>query len=318
MNPRNLLYYNILTMKIFVTGSTGLLGSSLLRNAPKAHTLYASYNINTLVPNVACKYYLCDITKKAQVNEVIKKIKPDVVIHTAAIATPDYCDKHKSEAKAVNINGTKYLIEACKIVGAKFVYITTNGVYDGKKAPYDEAAKPNPVDYYGVTKATGEKMTRESGVDFIIMRLITMYGWNNPKERQNPVTWQLKILGENKNPLNMVSDMYNNFLYVEDAAKAIWKAVGKKQYGESFNIAGRDCESRYDFSVKIAKAFDMDHKMIYPVKLSFFKNYVERPKNTCFITTKMQKVLGLKPTPSKAGLAHLKSHPLTDKTWKQL
>jgi len=305
-------------MRVFITGSTGLLGSTLIRTAPKEVILGATYNKNSLVPNIACHYFPVDITKKTMVNRAIKSFKPDVVIHTAAIATPDYCDKHRKEAWAVNVVGTKNLLEACKKSNTLFVYITTNGVYDGKNPPYDESQTPNPLDYYGKTKYESEKLTKKSGLPYLIMRLITMYGWNNPDERQNPVTWLMEILGKNKTPINMVSDMFNNFLYVESAAEVIWKAILQGKVNEEYNIAGKECISRYDFSRKIAKTFMLDEKMIYPVTLNFFKNFVARPKNTCFITSKMEKDLQTKPLPILSGLKHMHNHQLSNSSWRKI
>lgn len=305
-------------MKVFITGSTGLLGSTLLKNAPDYIDLAASYNKNKLVPNVECKYYNMDITSSAMVFSAMADYSPDIVIHTAAIATPDYCDKHKEEAKNVNIEGTKYIIDACKKNGCKIVFITTNGVYDGENPPYDEDTLPNPIDYYGFTKYEGEKMVQASGIEYIIIRLITMYGWNNPNERLNPLTWLIEILGRNKIPVNMVTDMYNNFLSVESASQSIWKAIELKKFHETFNIAGKDCISRYDFSKKIAEVFRLDQAMLYPVTLDFFKNFVKRPQNTCFVTKKMERVLKIEPASVKDGLARLKKNPLPTSFWKKV
>lgn len=305
-------------MKVFITGSTGLLGSALLRLSPKGVTLAATYNKNTFVPKVKCQYYHVDITNKKMVDEAISKFKPDVIVHTAAIATPDYCDKHPEESQKVNVTGTKNLVLAAKKVGAKFIYITTNGIYDGKKAPYDENAAPNPIDTYGKTKLEAEEVVRGAKVDHLIYRLITMYGWNNPYERQNPLSWQLDILGKNKTPLNMVNDMFNNFLSAEEAAKAIWQGAVLEKVNETYNVAGADCISRYDFAKAIANAFSLDASLIYPVTLDFFKNFVPRPKNTCFITTKMEKELQQRPLSPKKGLQYLKEHPLDDTYWKKI
>jgi len=305
-------------MRVFITGSTGLLGSALLRYAPKNVILAASYNKNRLVPNVKCEYFHADITQKDQVDKALSTFKPDIVIHTAAIATPDYCDKHQEEANLVNVQGTKNIIDSCRKNNASFVYITTNGVYDGENAPYDESSEPQPIDIYGKTKFEGEKLTQSSGLDYILIRLITMYGWNNPNERQNPLSWLVEILGKNKTPVNMVTDMYNNFLSAKSAADSIWKAVELKKFGETFNIAGKDCISRYEFSKEIAQVFDLDGTMIYPVTLDFFKNFVPRPKNTCFITTKMEKELAMQPLSTKEGLAFFKTHPLGESAWKEI
>jgi len=305
-------------VKVFITGSTGLLGSTLLRQAPSHIELGASYNVNKLVPNVSCRYFYADITRKNLIAKAFSSFKPDVVIHTAAIATPDYCDKHKEEAYRVNVVGTKNIIKECRKNNVVLVYITTNGVYDGEYPPYDESIKPKPIDFYGKTKYQSEKLVMQSKVPYIIIRLITMYGWNNPFERQNPVTWLLEILGRNKTPINMVTDMFCNFLFVEEASKAIWKSILSKQWGESFNIAGKNCQSRFDFTREIAKVFGLDQRMIYPVTLNFFKYFVPRPKNTCFITNKMEKVLKIKPINTTKGLRHMKNNPISEAFWKEI
>ncbi len=307
-------------MKVFITGATGLLGSSLIRKTPAGFSISASYHNNNLVPKKRCTYIHMELTSKTSVMKAIEKAKPDIVIHTAAIATPDYCDKNQDEAWNVNVKGTQHILDACKKVGAKIIFITTNGVYDGKNAPYSETDEPNPIDFYGKTKYEAEKLVKNSGVAYIIVRLITMYGWNNPQSRENPLTWQIRVLGRNKTPLTMVDDMFNNFLSVEEASMVIWKLVSKfdKHINQSFNVAGKECISRYAFSIKIAKIFDLDESMITPVKLSFFKNMVPRPENTCFTTRKMEEDLNIKPKSMIDGLKYLKKNGLSYYDWKEL
>lgn len=305
-------------MKVFITGSTDLLGSSLLRSVPKGIKLSASYNVNTLVPNVDCEYYHVDITQPKLIEKVFKRCKPDVVIHTAAISSPDFCDKHKVLARKVNIEGTQNVINACQRYKSSFVFVSSNGIYDGENPPYDEYVRPKPIDTYGLTKYQGELITISSGLPFIIIRLMTMYGWNNPYERHNPATWLLKVLGKDKISVRVVTDLFNNFLFAEAAASAIWRALILKKFGESFNIAGKDCISRYEFSQKVATVFNLDKNMIYKATSDFFKNLVQRPKNTCFVTKKMQKVLGIKPISVREGLLTMQGRILDESSWKKL
>lgn len=305
-------------MRVFITGATDLLGESLLRLAPENIKLSASYNINALVPNVHCEYYHVDITQPKLIEQVFDKFKPDVVIHTAAISSPDFCNKNKEQAKKVNIFGTSNIIQACQRFKSSLVFISTNGVYDGKHAPYDEDAKPKPIDVYGKTKYEGELLIESSGIPFIVTRLMTMYGWNNPHERQNPATWLLEVLGKNKVSVHVVSDLFNNFLFSEFAATAIWKAILLERFGEYFNIAGKDCVSRYTFSQNVASVFHLDKRMIYKVKSNFFKNHVQRPKNTCFNTEKMENILGIKALSIEDGLLTMKNHALNESSWKKI
>src|SRR3989344_4026037 len=238
-------------MNVFITGATDLLASSLIRSVPKGIMLSASYNVNTLVPNISCTYYRVDITQEKQILEVFKKSKPDVVIHTAALSSPDYCDKNRKQAQYVNVQGTENMLKACRWGKSSFVFVSSNGIFDGKNSPYDEDAAPKPIDTYGKTKYQGEILTIASGVPFIIVRLMTMYGWNNLYERCNPATWLLEVLGKDKMSVRVVTDLFNNFLFAESGALAIWKAIILKKYGEIFHIAGKDCMSRYDFSMEV-------------------------------------------------------------------
>lgn len=305
-------------MNVFITGATDLLASSLIRSAPKNVELSASYNVNTLVPNMNCIYYKVDITQERQILEAFKKSKPDVVIHTAALSSPDYCDKNRKQAQYINVEGTANMLKACRQYNSSFIFISSNGIFDGKNSPYAESAIPKPIDTYGKTKYQGEMLTIASGIPFIIVRLMTMYGWGNPHERRNPATWLLEVLGKDKMSVHMVTDLYNNFLFAESGALAIWKAIILKKYGETFHIAGKDCMSRYDFSMEIADIFDFDKDMLYKATSDFFKDHVVRPKNTCFTTKKMEKFLGIKPMGVREGLFQMKKKKLNPSDWKKL
>lgn len=305
-------------MKVFITGATNLLASSLLRSAPKGITLSASYNVNTLIPRVNCRYYRVDITQEKQIHEAFEKAKPDAVIHTAALSSPDYCDKNRKQAQYVNVEGTKKMLKACRQYKSSFIFISSNGIFDGENSPYNESATPKPIDTYGKTKYQGEMLTVASGIPFIIVRLMTMYGWNNPHERNNPATWLLETLGKDKTSVHVVTDLFNNFLFVETAALAIWRALLLKKFGESFNIAGRECMSRYEFSQEVATVFNLDKNMLYKATSDFFKDHVIRPKNTCFVTKKMERVLGIKPMGVREGLLLMKKKKLDVSDWKRL
>lgn len=301
-------------MRVFITGSTGLLGTALLHNMPKGITVGGSVNKNRFLPNIPSVHYeYMDITKPRVVKRVLTGFKPDVVIHTAGIGNVDYCEQHQDEAWEVNVEGTRNIANVAKQIGSTLLFTSTNSVFNGKNPPYHEESEPDPLEYYGETKVQTEEDLREMDVDHILIRLITMYGWNNPYERQNPVTWAIDKLKQNQE-LKMVTDVHNNFLKAESAAESIWKAVMNQHRGK-FHLAGADIHNRYQLVRHVAKVFDLNHKLVTPVTLDYFPSHAPRPKNTTFKINKMKKVLGVIPVKLKEGLVHMRDNPPREDHW---
>jgi dTDP-4-dehydrorhamnose reductase len=294
--------------RILITGGTGLLGSTLVRTAAKDFAIVASYNKIFPITERA-GFVQLDITDRKRVFDVFEEIMPDILIHTAALANVDYCETHKEEAWNVNVVGTANLLDACDEHGTKMIFTSTNAVFDGEHAPYSEEDKPNPINYYGKTKLEAETLVRMRGAKHAVARLMTMYGWNNPGERQNLVTWLLSKLTKGE-AVQMVDDIYNNHLFVGNCADAIW-AIVKLDKAGLYHIAGGDCVSTYELALKTAEVFDLDKNLIKPVKSDLFKFPAPRPKNTCYVTEKMEKELKVRPLSIEEGLHYMKQHKPT-------
>lgn len=293
-----------------LTGSTGLLGLSIIRSKPSGINLFADYYnfpSGSLPYKDKCKYMTFDIRDKGQILDIFRDISCDMVIHAASIGNVDYCESHKDEAWQTNVEGSRNIMEAAKRYGSFVLFMSSNAVFDGEHPPYKETDKPNPIDYYGKTKLQTETDLAVSGVVHATFRLMTMYGWNHPLERQNPVTWALERLIKGKH-INIVNDVYNNHLFVEDAARAVWAAALKKKSG-IFHIAGNEVVSRYQLIDAAAEAFGLDKGLVVPVPSSFFPSIAPRPKNTSYDITKMKKELGVVPLGVTEGLKSMKANP---------
>lgn len=291
-----------MTSQIVFTGITGLLGRYFLNFE---HPNYEIIGLcNRKLQTDPKSFYKIDITKE-KLQDFIKKVSPEIIVHAASLGNVDYCEIYPKEAYKINVEGTRKIVEAAKQVGAKIIYLSTNAIYDGANPPYDEESKHNPIDIYGKTKLEGEKLIKKSNLEFVILRLITMYGWPYLGRRNNPVTWMIENLKRGKR-INVVNDIYNNHLWANQAAETVWKVVKEDIKNDVFNIGGRDCISRYDLALKVAKVFKFDSSLITSVTSDFFKNIAKRPKDTCFNTKKIEKKLGLKPLSIDKGLTLMK------------
>jgi dTDP-4-dehydrorhamnose reductase len=188
-------------MKIIVTGVRGQLGFDVLREL-KDRNYYNVLGIGSEE---------LDITDNQSVKEFMKNQKPDVIIHCAAYTAVDNAEDDEKLCHDVNVNGTKYLVNAAKIYNAKFVYISTDYVFSGDKiGQYHIDDTPNPKSVYGKSKYLGELETLNHNKYFII-RISWVFGKNG----YNFVKTMLK-LGNEREELNVVSDQIGSPTYTRD------------------------------------------------------------------------------------------------------
>ena len=284
-----------------------MLGRYLAKTAPDIYDVSCTFFPSNKEKYIYhhCRGCCLDVSDRGMVLSTIKKTGPDYVVHTASIASVDYVEKNKEEAKKTNLGGTKNIIEACRESGARLVYISSNAVFDGKNPPYSEEDPVSPVNYYGELKAEEENAVKSSGLQYAIVRPILMYGWNLEVERKNPVTWLIDLLKAGT-VTNVVDDVLCNPLFVKDCSDAIWKIIASNE-GGVFHVGGEDVVSRYELACFTAKTFGFDTNLIKPVKSSFFTGIASRPQNTTYCTGKIKKKLQIFPLGVVEGLEAMKS-----------
>lgn len=284
--------------KILVTGGSGLLGSKVAALAKGEFEVFPCYYKHELKLDDAI--YM-DITDRKSVFETFEKIRPDAIIHAAALTNVDYCEEHAEEAWRINVEGTKNMLEAGE-GRAKFVFVSTDYVFDGTKGSYAEEAETNPINVYGKTKLVGEKLVAAMCSDFFIARTTVLYDWN--KNRPNFVTWVIESLKAKKR-IYLATDQYNTPTLAENCAEALLQAVRKNKKG-LYHVVGSECLNRYEFGLKIAKVFELDASFIEPVTSEFLNQRAPRPKKNCLSVSKAQKELEVKFLSANEGLEFMK------------
>ena len=296
---------------VLITGGTGLVGTTLIGMPPPGFKLVATHYHNDFFPYAGncrrhCRLFRLNVVDQAQTLGLFAAVKPDVVIHTAGISSVDYCERNQAEAFASNVVGTRNILLGCEEHGSRLIYISTNAVFDGRCAPYGEESIPNPINYYGKLKLECEKLVQNSRVDHNIARPIHMYGWPNKNGRPTWALWVIENLRQGKK-LNMVNDVYENPLLSQSCAEGIWAVVQRGEHG-IYHLAGRDVVNRYEFARIIAQVFGLDESLIQSVASDFFADLAPRPKNTSYVTHKMESGLGMKPVGIRDGLTYMRDH----------
>ena len=162
--------------RLLITGYGGFVaGSAIWQAGPKWEVFAFSRSKEPTVRANFCswKFDLCD---KTNLRETFAAIKPDAVIHAAALANIDYCQSHQDEAERVNVATTKELAELCTDHGAKLVFCSTDSVFDGTGQMYSEEDEPNAVNFYAETKIRAEQAVRKYAEQYVVARLSLVIG----------------------------------------------------------------------------------------------------------------------------------------------
>jgi len=285
--------------KILVTGASGLLGSKIVRLAEGGYEIIPTHHQRSLFSNSV----EMDITKIEEVFKVIRKLKPDVLMHAAGETNVDRCETDKESAWKANVEGTKNIAEACRKSGVKLIYISTDYVFDGEKGLYTEDDPVNPINYYGLTKLKGEEIVEKNCEKYAIARASAIYGWHPWKS--NFATWIISSLRQGIN-MNIVEDHYDSPTLAENLAEIILKMVEKEVTG-IYNTAGSERINRYNFALNIAKIFNLNKNLITPIKMKDLRAWVaKRPRDSSLIVDKAQRELGVKLLNTEEGLMRMK------------
>ena len=227
-------------MKILITGADGQLGRSLQDCAPAM--INDEYNI--VIP-VGKKFF--DITKKQHVHEQLEKIKPNIIINSAAYTAVDKAETEKDEANQLNFHGVENLIDWCNKNDCVIVHISTDFVFNGDQSvaykPSDETA---PLNQYGKTKLAGELALTSSQCSHYIIRT----GWVYSEHGNNFVKSILR-LATCKTSLGVVADQLGTPTYAAHLAQMIWRLIEDRPEKKLWHFSDAGTASWYDFATAI-------------------------------------------------------------------
>jgi dTDP-4-dehydrorhamnose reductase len=253
-------------MKILVTGGKGQLGTDCVRVFGKTHEVLA-IDLDEV-----------DITRLSDLEALVQKFMPNIIINCAAYTQVDNCEIEKDLAWNVNVTGTENLVKCSEKQGCRLIHISTDYVFDGSKKipePYVEKDKPNPVSYYGKTKYESEKVVLSGSDRHVIVRPAWMYGVNG----YNFLKTMLKLaLNNPKGEIKVVNDQYGSPTWSYGLALQIQRIIQTDVHGIYHTTAEGYC-TWFELAEYFLNKMQVPHTIV-PCTSEEFPTRAKRPKNS--------------------------------------
>ena len=283
---------------VLITGASGFVGENLAHRFAREAEVALAYG--TQRPRaVTEKAFSVDLAVRDNFTRVLGDLAVDTVIHTAAMVSPDQCEKNPHMAQAVNVEGTREVAHWAEARNAAMVYFSTDLVFDGKKGAYNEGDAPAPLNVYGRTKLAGEEEVLRICTRSVVVRLALSYG--TTRGARGDWTLSMRRALDAGKTLHLYTDQFRSPAYVGDTAEAVFRLARSGRNG-IYHMGGGERVSRYDFARKFCRIFGLDEQRFVPVRMEETRMDAPRATDCSLDTEKISREIGLVPCGVEQGL----------------
>lgn len=242
-----------ITMRVLVTGGSGLLGRQLM------HAFDDCETIGTALTRSGSRLRRVDLTDRAAVDAFVRDFAPEVIVHSAAERRPDVSEGDPEATEKLNVAATAQLAELASELGAWMLYLSTDYVFDGTAPPYAVTAAAHPLNNYGRSKFAGEEVMRKVLPSGAILRVPILYG---PVENlaESAITLIYQALCDGTAPLDHWATRFPT--HTQDVAAACRQMVDRQStHGDvdgTFHFSGAEALTKYEMALIMARATGID------------------------------------------------------------
>ena len=290
-------------MKVFVTGVAGQLGHDVVNEliarghqaigsdlAPQYSGIADGSSVTT------CPYVSLDITDQAAVSKALSVLAPDAVVHCAAWTAVDLAEEADKHAlvRAINVDGTQNIADACEALDCKMLYISTDYVFDGQgETPWQADCKDyKPLNVYGQSKLDGELAVSGTVEKHFIVRTAWVFGLNG----KNFIKTMLQV-GKNHDTVRVVNDQIGTPTYTYDLSRLLVDMVESEKYGYYHATNEGGYISWYDFTCEIFRQAGYTTKVVPVTTAEYGLSKAARPFNSRLDKSKLTE-MGFAPLPT--------------------
>jgi dTDP-4-dehydrorhamnose reductase len=284
--------------RLLVTGASGLLGLHLALQENECRTVCGVVNRQTLA-GPPFQTVQGDLTEEGTAERIIEQFKPELLVHCAAMADIDACEKNPEKAAVINGEVPGRLARLADKSGFQFIHISTDAVFDGERGDYSESDAANPLSVYAATKLAGEQAVAAENPQAVIAR-VNFYGWSL-SGRRSLAEFFYNNLKEGRQ-VNGFTDVHFCPLMVADLCDILMKMAAAGLSG-LYHVVSPQAVAKYDFGRRIAELFGFTAGLVKPISVNESGLPARRSPRLTLLTDKLQNDLRIELPDQNAGLA---------------
>ncbi|HNZ49815.1 MAG TPA: SDR family oxidoreductase [Candidatus Hydrogenedentes bacterium] len=275
--------------RALLTGFGGFVAGSIAWHCPPEWDLHGTSRKADLPAPAGIQVHPLELLDTADLERLFKRIRPDVVFHTAAMADIDRCQQNQEAAKAVNAGVTAQLSTLCRDQGARLIFTSTDSIFDGIQGMYRESDAPSPVNYYAETKVQAEETVLSTVLDSVVARLSLVLGFSVLGEGNSFLAKMIHTLesgGEASFPANEIRTPVD----VITLGRAFWE-LAEHSFTGILHLSGCSRLNRYEMAQRIAARLDLPQGKIIAVDSNAIPGRAPRPNDASLDNSLARRVL---------------------------
>ena len=277
--------------RILVTGGSGFLGHNLGTSLSRRHKIFSGFCMN---PPDAGKVtpIQFDIADAGEVLSMIHRVRPELVIHSAAMSEPDECERRPERALEVIVAGTRNIAEACAGISARLIHISTDLVFDGERGMYSEEDAVHGISVYARAKIQAERIVQAALSSAVVVRVALLFGIGSSSHPGSVVT----TIGRWREGREQTfyTDQFRTPSFAPQVAEVIEKLIERPDISGTFHLGGADRVSRFDFAAALAQKAGIASDLVRRGSMHDSLALAQRGADCSLVSKKIEQALGIR------------------------